>query len=102
MELKRESSCFRERLFRTDLPPAAPLEALSEALRAEGWRDEARLDGLWRFVGAEGHEILIVTGTGRVQIRVHYEVPELERRWAAEAVFVSFARIVERLGASSR
>jgi hypothetical protein len=37
-------------------------------------------------------EIALVVRTGRVQIRVHYTVPEAERRQAAERVFVALVR----------
>jgi hypothetical protein len=42
----------------------------------------------------EGHEIVIVPRTGRVQIRVHYLTPEEERRIAAEGVFAVLVRSI--------
>jgi hypothetical protein len=40
----------------------------------------------------EGHHVLIVRRTGRVQIRVDYTVPEPLRRFSAEAVFAILVR----------
>jgi hypothetical protein len=40
-----------------------------------------------RFATASGDELSLIPTTGRVQFRVHYTVPEHERRFAAERLF---------------
>jgi hypothetical protein len=46
----------------------------------------------------EGHEILFVPRTGRVQIRVHYLTPEEGRRLVAERIFVLLVRSILGVG----
>jgi hypothetical protein len=49
-----------------------------------------------RFATARGDELSLIPPTGRVQFRVHYTVPEHERRFAAEWLFQLLFRALLR------
>lgn len=93
MELTREQSCFRSLNWRCDLPAGGDLDALTGALSGAGFTESSSPGGHLRVLrAAEGHEIVIVPRTGRVQIRVHYLTAEGERRRTAEQVFCLLVR----------
>ena len=87
LALTREVTCLRALAWRCDLPPEADLDALAAALVAAGLTRQPTVRGLHRFVAPSGDEILVVVASRRVQFRVHYTVPEHERRFAAERLF---------------
>jgi hypothetical protein len=91
MQLEREVTCLRSLTWRCDLPPDLAPRVLDRLL-AEGWGTVHGSPGLSVIRSAELHEIVLVLRSGRVQIRVHYTVPEDERRHAAERVFVALVR----------
>ena len=49
-----------------------------------------------RFATATGDELSLIPPTGRVQFRVHYTVPEHERRFAAERLFQLLVHALRR------
>ncbi|HEY0190387.1 MAG TPA: hypothetical protein VGC42_04645 [Kofleriaceae bacterium] len=85
--LTREVSCIRSLAWRCDLPIATDWSRLIAALIAGGLVELPAARGLHRLGSSTGDEILLVPISGRVQIRVHYTVPEHERRFAAERLF---------------
>jgi len=87
LALRREISCIRALAWRTDLPIATDWVALGHALEGAGLVRRAPLGRLERFLAAAGDEVAILPASGRVQLRVHYTVPEHERRFAAERLF---------------
>jgi hypothetical protein len=87
LALTREVTCIRSLAWRCDLPAEFPWERLARELEASGFQPRAAVRGLVRLVSDSGDEVVLVTGTGRVQLRVHYTVPEHERRFAAERLF---------------
>lgn len=87
LALTREVTCVRSLAWRCDLPADFPWERLSRELEATGFQARPAVRGLVRFANDGGDELVLVTGTGRVQLRVHYTVPEHERRFAAERLF---------------
>lgn len=87
LALTREVSCIRSLAWRCDLPAACDLDALATALVAAGLSPRPTVRGLVRFSDEAGGEILVVAASRRVQFRVHYTVPEHERRFAAERMF---------------
>jgi hypothetical protein len=84
LALTREVSCIRSLAWRCDLPLATDWRALAAALAATGLVPLPTVRGLHRFGADSGDEILVVAATGRLQLRVHYTVPEHDRRFAAE------------------
>lgn len=92
MELVRDLSCFRGLNWRCDLPPGSDCEVLALRLGPAGWTSAPSVAKLLLLRSAEGHEILLVPRTLRVQIRVHYLTPEAERRLTAERAFVALVR----------
>lgn len=87
LTLTREVSCIRSLAWRCDLPVATDWNALVGELVTAGLVPGSTLGGLYRFGSASGDEVMLVAATGRVQFRVHYTVPEHERRFAAERLF---------------
>lgn len=87
LALTREVSCIRSLAWRTDLPSATDWRALGAALETAGLARRAPVGTMQRFASPAGHEIALVPATGRVQFRVHYTIPEHERRFAAERLF---------------
>lgn len=98
MELTRDLSCFRGLNWRSDLPAGSDCDELAAALSGRGFVAVAGPSALRLLRSREGHELLLVPRTGRVQIRVHYLTPQEERRWAAERVFASLVRTILALG----
>lgn len=96
LALSREVSCIRSLAWRCDLPVTTPWPRLIEALVAGGLHPLTAVRGLYRLGNDAGDEVLLVPASGRVQIRVHYTIPEHERRFAAERVF---QRVVYAFGA---
>lgn len=87
LALTREVSCIRSLAWRCDLPTDLDWAALEAALAATGMERRPTFPGVVRLAAANGDEILLVTASGRAQIRVHYTIPEHERRFAAERLF---------------
>lgn len=87
LALTREVTCLRSLAWRTDLPSAADWPRLGAALEAAGLIRRPPVGAMQRFATARGDELSLIPTTGRVQLRVHYTVPEHERRFAAERLF---------------
>lgn len=87
LELSREVTCIRSMAWRCDLPPGLNWAALVEQLQTFGLSSAQAVRGLHRMVNERGDEVIIVAASGRVQLRVHYTVPEEQRRFAAERLF---------------
>jgi hypothetical protein len=87
LALTREVTCLRSLAWRTDLPTAAGWPGLGAALEAAGLIRRPPVGAMQRFATARGDELSLIPTTGRVQLRVHYTVPEHERRFAAERLF---------------
>ena len=87
LALTREVTCIRSLAWRTDLPTAIDWPRLAAALEAAGLVRRPAIGALQRFATARGDELSLIPTTGRVQLRVHYTVPEHERRFAAERLF---------------
>jgi hypothetical protein len=97
LTLTREVSCIRSLAWRCDLPVSTPWEALAGELAAGGLIPRTTLGNLFRFSSATGGEVLLVAASGRVQFRVHYTVPQHERRFAAERLFQLLVEALLRL-----
>jgi hypothetical protein len=97
LTLSREVTCIRSMAWRCDLPSNLNWEKLSQQLELSELTKMPAVRGLSRFVNAGGDEIVLVTASGRVQLRVHYTVPEHERRFAAERLFQVLVYALRRL-----
>jgi len=87
LALTREVTCIRSLAWRTDLPVAIDWPRLGAALEAAGLVRRPPVGAMQRFATARGDELSLIPTTGRVQLRVHYTVPEHELRFAAERLF---------------
>ncbi len=98
MELTRDQSCVDRINWRCDLPAGVSGEALFDCLSKLADHQVEGPGPLLFVLRTPGqHRILIVPRTGRVQIRVSYEVPKLDRRLAAEGVFAALVRALRSL-----
>jgi hypothetical protein len=87
VRLTRDQGCFR--LLNWDvqlLEPVRDLPSFHSELLAKGWRETSRLVGLWDLASPEGHRLLAVPATGRLQLRLSYLVPVELRRETALAL----------------
>ena len=84
LAIRPANSCLRRLAWDCDFaePPALP--ELCSALLAAGFVDDSRADFLRELRHQSGHSVLVVPRTGRVQLRLHYLTPLLERRATAE------------------
>ncbi len=90
--LERDHSCIRSLAFRMDLEEPSECPAFVAVALGIGFVEETPIPGLAKLVGVEGHEILLVRATGRVQLRVSYLVAQDRRRSVAEALYCRIAR----------
>ncbi|MCA9554898.1 MAG: hypothetical protein KC933_33010 [Myxococcales bacterium] len=81
--LTRDASCTRDLLWRLELPAGDDATQLADRLAASGWRDRSLLPILRDLEGPDGHRVVIVPRTGRVQLRICYVVPPDARAGAA-------------------
>jgi hypothetical protein len=95
--LTREVTCIRSLAWRCDLPAQMPWERLKEELLRAELISVPAVRGLVRLANAGGDELVLVPASGRVQLRVHYTVPETERRFAAERLFQMLVYAIRRL-----
>ena len=96
LALTREVTCIRALAWRTDLPAALDWQRLGAALEAAGLVRRPPVGAMQRFANVRGDELSLVRSTGRVQFRVHYTVPEHERRFAAERLFQLLVHALRR------
>jgi hypothetical protein len=97
LTLTREVTCIRSMAWRCDLPVETNWKALSTELESSGLRSLPPLGVMHRFCSQSGDELVFVTTSGRVQFRVHYTVPQLDRRYAAERLFQILVYALRRL-----
>lgn len=94
--LTRDHTCVRGMNWRCDIPPSA-INSLLVALPNRGYLQHPSPDAIPTLRSPEGHHILFVRTTGRVQIRVNYTVPEPLRRFAAETIFTTLVRTLQQI-----
>lgn len=95
--LTREVTCIRSLAWRCDLPVQIGWERLKEELLRSELKEAPTVRGLIRLLNQGGDELVLVPASGRVQLRVHYTVPESERRFAAERLFQMLVYAIRRL-----
>lgn len=94
MKLELDSGCTERTSWRVELPRSA-IDAATRGLVAAGMREDASPPGLVCLVDARRTRVLIVTKTGRCQIRVDVDVPRASRRHEAERVFALLLRAAQ-------
>jgi hypothetical protein len=97
LTLTREVTCIHALAWRCDLPSTSNWPALAGELAAGGLIPRASPGGVFRFGSPTGDEVLLVAATGRVQLRVHYSVPQHARKYAAERLFQRLVQALLRL-----
>lgn len=95
MELLPEPTCIRNLTYRVEpTQPALGARVIRACVNAD-WSHGAEIGQLHVFVDSNGHQVLVVPTTGRVQIRIMYTVPYESRRAAAEALFAQLASWID-------
>lgn len=84
--LHRDPSCLRDLLWRIALSSPEDAARLADRLQACGWQPQTTVPQVRDLEGPEGHRLVIVPRTGRVQLRVHYLTAPRARRDAARSV----------------
>lgn len=97
--LRLGHSCHRMLVWECVRMPSDVALALPEALALVGYAEDRRSPLVRELVHPEGHSVVIVPRTGRVQIRVHYLTPLEAREVAACNVARELGVLVERLRA---
>lgn len=98
MKLARDASCSERRTYRSDLPEWVSPDEVIEALERDHGLVRTRMPpGVIGLRSEDGHVILVVPATRRVQIRVHPEVPLQARYLAAESVFATLVLTVSEM-----
>lgn len=79
--LTRDPACFRALSWVIELvDPITDWDEFHSRLLAKGWCESTRLPRLWDLRQPEGHRLVVIPGTGRLQLRLHFLVPADERR----------------------
>lgn len=85
--LTRDPACFRALSWVLELAhPITDWNAFYSQLLAKGWCESAHLPRLWDLRRPEGHRLVVIPGTERLQLRLHYLVAADERRATALAL----------------
>ncbi len=95
--LTREATCIRSLAWRCDLPVQLSWARLQDELVVSGLVSRPTVRGLVRYANVTQDELVLVPASGRVQLRVHYTVPEQERRFVAEMLFQTLVYALRRL-----
>jgi hypothetical protein len=92
MKLERDHNCVRNMNWRSDVEPAQVDPLIVSLTKGGRYRKLNSMPFLVTLEGPDQTRVLLVPRTGRVQIRVSYEVAEEERRFKAEAVYADIVR----------
>lgn len=84
--LRLSQSCYRRLTWECELLEPSKAASLSEKLRALGYCDESRFSWVHELARPDGHHVIIVPRTGRIQIRIHYLTPFAQRQACALGV----------------
>lgn len=91
--LRHERGCIESRLWRCDVAPGlAPEVLVTRLVEAWGWRHVRASMGSVELRDAQGHAVIWVPRTGRLQLRIDYAIPKELRPRAAQVV----AMVLER------
>ncbi len=84
-QLERDPSCLQDLSWR--IRGAVSIDVLKLKLQQRGWRNGSPSDNLLIFRSPEGDEFVLVPRTGRIQLRVSYQVQPGERAAYADQLF---------------
>ena len=95
VRLSADSSCVNRRSYRADFDELDVVELVRALERdAVRFRPAHAPSGVASFLTVEGHQVLIVPASSRVQIRISLDIDRDERRRAAELVCVALVHAV--------
>ncbi len=83
----RDQACIRDLLWRIEVGDRDQTAQLSQRLTTLGWANASAFAQLLDLESPDGHRLIIVPRTGRVQLRVSYLVPRDERKQAALRIY---------------
>ncbi len=88
MKLKKSGGCFRNIRWMLDLEEETVEDFIEKIKKSSLFRETVSPlgDRLLRFKDNDGNEIIVVPSTGRTEIRLHYLIPESERKAKAEEI----------------
>ena len=96
MHLTRDHTCQRNLNWRTDVAPEVVDGVVQELLATDRYHLAGTMPFLVTLESTDKSRVIVVPRTGRIQIRVNYEIPTESRRLAAEAIFADIAKGVLR------
>lgn len=99
LAVEREPGCCGELEWRVEVPAATDLEAAAQRLMALGYEPRCQAPGLHVLRHPQRHEIVLVTRTLRVQLRVYFHTPEAARTAAAQLLAGDLAACIGDPGA---
>ena len=100
--LRLDSACCQLANWRTDFSDRLDPAGFEQQMLAAGWTSRCQHPALKVFRHPVGHEVAWVVTTGRVQIRIDFEVPESSRRQQAAELYEQLAVLVRRGGVGER
>lgn len=92
VRLCQDSGCVYGLLWRVAADRHPEFDAVREGLGDHGWRSHFALGDLRVFVNGEGHQLLLLERTRRIQVRLSYLTPRDRRPEVARAIFESLPR----------
>lgn len=92
MQLQYDPACIHGLSWRLVVGGERGLERLLRMVCAAGWQESPGIGELLIYAIPGGHRLLLVPGTGRVQIRLDYRTAPHQRALVAQAIVASLER----------
>lgn len=92
VRLCQDSGCVYGLLWRVAIDRLPEFHAVREGLRDHGWRSDFELGDLRAYVNGDGHQLLLLERTWRIQVRLSYLTPRERRPDVARAIFEALPR----------
>jgi len=77
---------MKDMLWRIMLPQPQRIPQIIRDLEAQGWQQRSRIPAVSELMGPDGHILVMVPRSGRVQIRIHYLTAKAQRAGCAQRV----------------
>lgn len=84
VQIRAGHSCYRGLTWDCELTPRKSVDLIIAHLLSLGFKDESRGARVRELAHPEGHRVILIPSTGRVQLRLHYLTPPEKRREVAE------------------
>ena len=94
-ELGLDPTCGNRANWRCDLLGETDVGALESGLAARGYAVRCRHPNLRIFRRDDGHEVAWVLSTGRVQLRIPFQVSRQDRESAARKVYADIEGVLQ-------